>query len=67
MDCSNNGNKIPLLGFIGSNAWLDYGFTEVCGANIEIDFFYYSPMINIVFATLDCCMTTLTTKIAEDH
>ena len=24
-------------------------------------------MINIVFATLDCCMTTLTTKIAEDH
>ena len=24
------------------------------------------PMINIVFATLDCCMTTFTTKIAED-
>ena len=24
------------------------------------------PMINIVFATLDCCMTTSTTKIAED-
>ena len=23
-------------------------------------------MINIVFATLDCCMTTFTTKIAED-
>ena len=23
-------------------------------------------MINIVFATLDCCMTTFTTKIAEE-
>ena len=65
MDCSNNAHRTPLLGFIGSNAWLDYAFAEVCAVKIESSF-YCSPMINIVFATLDCCMTTYTTKIAEE-